>query len=1496
MKHLNSFIAFAALLFFCQNGLAAISVGGRVSVTQNGVNVRASAGSMTVNGQQNSGALGTVTGGPTNAQIGGTGTTYTWWNVNFDSGADGWVASIYLAEVAAPTMGLGSPNAGATWQTGTSQTVSWSVTGDTVPISYFVVRLSTNNGSSYTDISSNLSASARSFSYTPNSGQATTTAVCWVRAFNSGGTVLAGAISSGAFTIANPPPTMTLSSPNAGATWQTGTSQTVNWTSSGDTTQISYFVVRLSTNNGSSYTDISSNLSSSARSFSYTPTSGQATTTAVCWVRAFNSGGTFLAGAISSGAFTIATPALSITTTAFDPATATVGTGYSAQQAVAATGGQTPYSWSATGLPNGMAINSSTGAPFGTPDVSGTFNVTVTVTDSSSPQKTASKVLSLSVLSALSITTTAFDPATATVGTGYAAQQAVAATGGQTPYSWSATGLPNGMGINSSTGAPFGTPTVSGTFNVTVTVTDSSSPQKTASKVLSLSVQPATSALSITTTAFNPATATVGTGYSAQQAVTAAGGQTPYSWSATGLPNGMGINSSTGAPFGTPTVSGTFNVTVTAADSSSPQKTASKVLPIIVSATNVPGSFTLSNDVPYWDANPPPAPAVRLNWTPSSNVASYEVYRDGAKIYPTSGTFNGTSFLNILGLTGGQTYNYYIVAKNSYGPRQSNSVAITMPTAPQSLPFPVTGLTIAGPTSMSAGGAAQFTCAISYSNGNSLDVTATTRWSILSGFPPGVAVGGYGLVQISTSAPAGTFTVRAEYETPEGQLSDQFSAAVGGAFAVRASHSLQSTGGNNYSVQLSATPIGASGIVTYRWDTNSDGVYGDLLGANASWTLNSQGGRHDVRVEATDSASRRAYALRSVLIDKPPVANQPGKLAPVSTGSGHSLLDAAGQLFQFDPARISVGLIVITHDLEETGAEEWAQGVATAIEQRLPTGAKPNILIYDWREDNDPTRIDLTWLEVANDSVEILNAHTAAEQWVKRKFGLVGSAAGKWGFFTKLFGTAVTTATEAAQHLDFLAAPVVAYEHGLILKNRLLIESQAFPPRVDFTKPIHFIGKGTGGNLVAQAALSLKWEGKNIDRVTLLDTTMPDPVYYKELPNPTVVEHITSSYKGDMEWPQTWLIPSGTYLQRDIIMDNLPEYFGSVFLDLLGGLPIVGALAQEFAGLPEAHDLAPWWYRNTAVPTSGLEVRGFYNSPFLNGPTANNSSAFSSGRLSLNFMLPPGDGYVSNFVTGFSSFGAVSEAGSVYTITESSDAGIFQTLVVPVDVEKLRFKFRFTGASDGDILAVRFGARKECFAVGDLTSTHGTFALAEISMGSYAGMTDQLVFTLVSRGEAGATVELKEIEIVQNDDVDGDGLTTSQEVAAGANPQTPDTDSDGWIDTYEVNISHTNPALGDTDGDGVSDPIEAIAGTDPNVNSSTFAIKETTRAADGSITLRWSGEAGKTYRVQMSSSPGFGSFETIGTKLIGVSPLTTFTVPNSTVTGMSSAFFRAEVE
>ncbi|WP_020387053.1 M4 family metallopeptidase [Kribbella catacumbae] len=61
---------------------------------------------------------------------------------------------------------------------------------------------------------------------------------------------------------------------------------------------------------------------------------------------------------------------------------------------------------------------------------------------------------------------------TGTVGTAIAAFT-LSATGGTAPYTWSASGLPAGITIGSSTGTISGTPTAAGTYNVTATATAS---------------------------------------------------------------------------------------------------------------------------------------------------------------------------------------------------------------------------------------------------------------------------------------------------------------------------------------------------------------------------------------------------------------------------------------------------------------------------------------------------------------------------------------------------------------------------------------------------------------------------------------------------------------------------------------------------------------------------------------------------------------------------------------------------------------------------------------------------------------------------------------------------------------------------------------------------------------------------------------------------------------------------------------------------------------
>ncbi|HYQ69223.1 M4 family metallopeptidase [Actinophytocola sp.] len=76
---------------------------------------------------------------------------------------------------------------------------------------------------------------------------------------------------------------------------------------------------------------------------------------------------------------------------------------------------------------------------------------------------------------------------TGTVGTAITAFT-ITASGGTSPYGFSATGLPPGVSINATSGQVSGTPTAGGTFSTTVNVTDSSSPAKTGSTQFTFTV------------------------------------------------------------------------------------------------------------------------------------------------------------------------------------------------------------------------------------------------------------------------------------------------------------------------------------------------------------------------------------------------------------------------------------------------------------------------------------------------------------------------------------------------------------------------------------------------------------------------------------------------------------------------------------------------------------------------------------------------------------------------------------------------------------------------------------------------------------------------------------------------------------------------------------------------------------------------------------------------------------------------------------------------
>ena len=102
----------------------------------------------------------------------------------------------------------------------------------------------------------------------------------------------------------------------------------------------------------------------------------------------FRSGDAATAAAITGNAVT----GLSITTTSLPNGSLNEAYGPTTLQAQ---GGTSPYTWSATGLPAGLGLNA--GVLGGAPSVGGSFNVTITVTDSSAPPVTVSKTYALSI-------------------------------------------------------------------------------------------------------------------------------------------------------------------------------------------------------------------------------------------------------------------------------------------------------------------------------------------------------------------------------------------------------------------------------------------------------------------------------------------------------------------------------------------------------------------------------------------------------------------------------------------------------------------------------------------------------------------------------------------------------------------------------------------------------------------------------------------------------------------------------------------------------------------------------------------------------------------------------------------------------------------------------------------------------------------------------------------------------------------------------------------
>lgn len=230
---------------------------------------------------------------------------------------------------------------------------------------------------------------------------------------------------------------------------------------------------------------------------------------------------------------------------------ATVGVVYETE--LEAEGGRAPFEWSisAGALPDGVGL-ATDGTVSGTPTAAGSFDFTAEVR--SDDGQSATVDLTLAVAEPLQVASTTLPEAEA----GMPYDEDLAAEGGSAPYGWALVQgeTPQGLTFDPA-GAVSGTPTLVGSFDFTVRVTDAEG--RTAEAVVSLTVGGTPLPPTITTSSVPEGK--TGTFYAASFEATGGDGSLVWSLAQGQLPSGLELRG-VGTIVGVPTEPDTSEVTV----------------------------------------------------------------------------------------------------------------------------------------------------------------------------------------------------------------------------------------------------------------------------------------------------------------------------------------------------------------------------------------------------------------------------------------------------------------------------------------------------------------------------------------------------------------------------------------------------------------------------------------------------------------------------------------------------------------------------------------------------------------------------------------------------------------------------------------------------------------------------------------------------------------------------------------------------------------------
>lgn len=586
----------------------------------------------------------------------------------------------------------------------------------------------------------------------------------------------------------------------------------------------------------------------SGTAITYQPTAGYAGPDSFTYT-ATNASGTSAAATVS---ITVQDPVITITTSGSFSATA--GTAYT--QTFAFNGGAQPWSgFQVINLPAGLSItgtSANTATISGAPTQAGTFNLNVSATDSSTGNGpyTVGQAFTLTV----GAPTLTLAPPAGTLSAPYATpfSQAFTAGGGIGPYTISVTGtLPAGITLSGDTLS--GTPTIPGSYPITVTATDTGATGTGAPFTIAHNY---TVDVAAPTVVVNPASlpnATAGTAYS--QTMTAAGGAAPYTFALTSgaLPTGLTLTTA-GLLSGTPTASGSFPISVRATDAHGQTGTRNYTL-----VAGVPGLTLTPASVPAGVAGS----AYSQVFAVTGGIAPVTVSLAGT--LPAGLTFNAATGTLSGTPTASGSFSFSLTATDSTGGTpatvtNSYTLAIGTPAltlAPATLPAGTGGVPY-NQTLAASGGIAPYTYALT--SGTLPPGLTLSAAGVLGGTP--TAVGSSNISVRATDSTGGTAAT----------VTNNYSLVINApAITITPATLPNGVNGAAYSQSLSAS----GGTAPYVFAVTAGALPAGLTLSNAGVLSGTPSvvGNSNFTVRATDAlgfTGTLAYAF--AVVNAPPVA------------------------------------------------------------------------------------------------------------------------------------------------------------------------------------------------------------------------------------------------------------------------------------------------------------------------------------------------------------------------------------------------------------------------------------------------------------------------------------------------------------------------------------------------------------------------------------------------------------------------------------------------